>query len=81
MHKAGLVELTEDDRATLFGAFLELAAALHGMDDADPDHLRARWRRRGLRAFDADRAAQGHADEAEDARSPLPRPGGDNTSP
>jgi hypothetical protein len=57
VQKAGLVELTEDDRATMLGAFLELAAALRGMGDDAPEHLRARWRRRGLRAFDADREA------------------------
>ncbi len=55
--KSGLVELTGDDRATMLGAFLELAAALRGAGDEDPAHLRARWRRRGLRAFDADREA------------------------
>ena len=59
VHKAGLVDLTDDDRATMLGAFLELAAALQGAGDEQPDHLRARWRRRGLRAFDADREAAG----------------------
>lgn len=59
VQKADLVELTEDDRATMLGAFLELAAALRGMGDDAPEHLRARWRRRGLRAFDADREAEG----------------------
>jgi hypothetical protein len=56
VQKAGLVELVDDDRATLLGAFLELADRLRGADDAgdDPRHLAARWRRRGLRAFDAD---------------------------
>ena len=53
------MELTDDDRATMLGAFLELATALRGMGDETPKHLRARWRRRGLRAFDADRDAQG----------------------
>jgi hypothetical protein len=53
--KAGLVELTDDDRATMLGALLEVAAGLRGMGDDDPAHLRARWRRAGLRAFDADR--------------------------
>jgi hypothetical protein len=56
VQKAGLVELTDDDRATLLGAFLELADRLQGMSDEDPAHLRARWRKRGLRAFDADEA-------------------------
>jgi len=59
VQKAGLVELIDDDRATLLGAFLELADRLRGLDDAgvDPGHLVMRWRRRGLKAFDADRNA------------------------
>ena len=59
VHKAGLVELTDDDRPTLLGAFMELADRLRASDDAgdDPRHLAARWRRRGLRAFEADKEA------------------------
>jgi hypothetical protein len=59
VQKAGLVELTDDDRATLLGAFLELADQLrHGRtdDDRSPKQIAAGWRRRGLRAFDADKA-------------------------
>jgi hypothetical protein len=61
VQKAGLVELVDDDRATLLGAFLELAASLQedehqGVSQAD--QLR-RWRRRGMRAFDADAAILG----------------------
>ncbi len=59
MQKAGLVELTKDDRATILGAFLGLAIQLQGMEDKSPDHLRTRWRRRGLRGFDADREVEG----------------------
>ena len=59
VHKAGLVELVDDDLATLLGAFLELAARLQGQEDehqgASQADLMAPWRRRGLRAFDADR--------------------------
>ncbi|PHK93437.1 conjugal transfer protein TraD [Pseudoroseomonas rhizosphaerae] len=55
--KAGLVELTDDDRATMLGALLDLAGQLRGAGDDAPDHLRARWRRLGLRAFAADREA------------------------
>jgi len=57
VQKAGLVELLRDDRATLLGAFLHLADQLQGAEDAgdDPHHLVTRWRRRGLRTFDADR--------------------------
>jgi hypothetical protein len=56
VQKAGLVELTDDDRATMLGAFLELAARLQGTDHHgdDPASLLALWRRRGLKAFDAD---------------------------
>ena len=61
VQKAGLVELTGDDRATLLGAFLELADRLQGQVDghqeATPAELMARWRRWGLRAFEADKAA------------------------
>ena len=58
VQKAGLVELVDDDRATLLGAFLEMADRLRDGDpDASPSDLMARWRRRGLRTFDADAAA------------------------
>ena len=38
---------------------MELADRVHASDDAgdDPRHLAARWRRRGLRAFEAEREA------------------------
>jgi hypothetical protein len=57
VQKSGLVELVDDDRATLLGAFLELAATLRedehqGVSQADQ---LTRWRRRGMRAFDADK--------------------------
>ena len=63
VHKAGLVELVDDDRATLLGALLELAGRLrdgeaHGdVVAVSPEHLRARWRHAGLRAFHAEREA------------------------
>ena len=61
VQKAGLVELTDDDRATLLGAFLELAGRLQLQADERQDESRAellaRWRRCGLRAFDADAAS------------------------
>jgi hypothetical protein len=61
VQKAGLVELVDDDRATLLGAFLEVAARLQGQEDehqgvSQTDQV-TRWRRRGLRAFDADKEA------------------------
>lgn len=58
VQKAGLVELTEDDRAVLLGGFLAVAARLRG-DDAE--ETRTLWRRRGNRAFAAEAS-----DEAED---------------
>ncbi len=47
--KAGLVELLDDDRATLYGALLELAG--RARDDPAGDTLTL-WKRRGKRAFD-----------------------------
>jgi len=49
--KAGLVELADDDRALLYGAFLELADLLQGKDQKQRAIL---WRRRGSRAFRTD---------------------------
>lgn len=51
VQKAGLVELTRDDRAALYGAFLTLATMLRG---EDRDHTLALWRRGGKRAFEAE---------------------------
>lgn len=60
VQKAGLVELTGDDRATLLGALLDIAGQLQTQEDERQAetlaNLKARWRRRGLRAFDADNA-------------------------
>jgi hypothetical protein len=49
--KADLIELTDDDRATLYGAFLATAAMLRS--EQRDDALIA-WRRRGKRAFEAE---------------------------
>lgn len=46
--KAELIELTDDDRAVLYGLLIEAAAKLNG-DDRDQQLLL--WRRRGTRAF------------------------------
>jgi hypothetical protein len=51
VQKAGLVELTGDDRAALYGAFLTLAMMLQG---EDREHTLALWRRGGKRAFEND---------------------------
>jgi len=47
--KAGLVELTDDDRAAIFGVLIEAAARLRA-EEREP--LLVYWRRRGKRAFD-----------------------------
>jgi hypothetical protein len=60
--KAGLIELTDDDRAVIFGVMVEAAARLRGEDHGSALTL---WRRRGLRAFAADR-------EDHDGRHGLP---------
>ena len=52
--KAGLIELADDDRAMLYGAFLRIADKLRSDDGA---HAAALWRKRGARAFDSDAAA------------------------
>lgn len=49
--KAGLVNLTEDDRAKLYGAFLWMADKLQSEDG---EHAAALWQRRGKRAFEAE---------------------------
>lgn len=62
VQKAGLVGLVDDDRATLLGAFLELADRLRGDDPSGGNRADAliRWRRCGLRAFET-----GEADAAD----------------
>lgn len=49
--KAGLIDLTDDDRATLYGAFLVIAEKLQG---DDREQALALWTRRGKRAFEAE---------------------------
>jgi len=55
VQKAGLVELLDDDRATLLGALLEMAERLQadGPEGTDAASLKAQWRRKGMRAFEA----------------------------
>ena len=53
VQKAGLVDLTDDDRATLYGAMLDLAARARHEDDGA---LLALWKRRGRHAFEAEAA-------------------------
>jgi Conjugal transfer protein TraD len=49
VHKAGLIELTDDDRQVLLGAFLSIAAKLQG---EDREHALLLWRRRGRQGFE-----------------------------
>ena len=49
--KAGLVELTDDDRAVILGLLVEAAASLRTEDREQALML---WRRRGKRAFAQD---------------------------
>lgn len=53
--KAGLIELTDDDRATLYGAFLTVAAKLRSEDREQALTL---WKRKGARQFENERSAQ-----------------------
>ena len=69
--KTGFVELLDNDRATLLGLLLDAADRLHA-PEGEPQRegsrqpmsradLLARWRRRGLRAFNANAAAAEYA--------------------
>jgi hypothetical protein len=51
VQKSGLVDLAGDDRATLYGAMLDLTGRAGGDDAANTLAL---WKRRGKRAFDAE---------------------------
>ena len=66
VQKSGLVELAGDDRATLYGAMLDLVGRAK---DGDGDNALALWKRRGKRAFDA---------EAAEAASSNDTPGGED---
>lgn len=61
--KSGLVDLCDDDRAVMFGAFLELATTLTGERRTE---ALATWRRYGRRAF------QAHAEAAAERRASSP---------
>jgi len=59
VHKAGLVEMLEDNRATLLGLLLEAAEQLQegGPEEKSAAALKARWKRKGMRAFETEREA------------------------
>jgi hypothetical protein len=59
--KTGLIELTGDDRAMLYGALIDMAAQLQGDDGKQVATL---WQRRGKRAFDLEQ--RGDADPSAD---------------
>jgi len=54
--KAGLVDLTDDDRATLYGAFLTVADRLRS---EECDSSLVLWKRKGKRAFENDSTSLG----------------------
>ena len=60
VQKSGLVELAGDDRATLYGAMLDLAGRAGGDDS---ENALALWKRRGKRAFDAEVAEAASSDD------------------
>ena len=47
--KSGLIDLTGDDRAMIFGILIDAAATLRGNER---DQAQTLWRRRGKRAFE-----------------------------
>lgn len=49
VQKAGLIELTDDDRQVLLGAFMAVTAKLQGEEREQALIL---WRRRGRKAFE-----------------------------
>jgi len=51
--KSGLIELTDDDRAVIYGLLLECAAILRSDERENRILL---WRRRGKRGFDVGQA-------------------------
>jgi len=57
VQKAGLVALADDDRAMLYGAFMDAAARMRGEDGGQ---AKALFKRRGARAFatEAEQATQ-----------------------
>ena len=63
VQKAGLVALADDDRAMLYGAFLDAAAQ---MQSEDGSQTKALFKRRGARAFASE--AEQAAEVARDAR-------------
>lgn len=55
--KAGIVDLTGDDRATILGAMIWMADKLNSEDG---ERARELWARKGKEAFEAERPANAH---------------------
>ena len=49
--KSGLIDLTDDDRAVIFGILIDASATLRG---DNRNQARLLWQRRGKRAFETD---------------------------
>ena len=62
--KAGIVDLTSDDRATIFGALLWMADKLQSDQG---ERARALWAAKGKRAFEADPATHKETDRTDPA--------------
>lgn len=60
--KAGVVDLTGDDRATIFGALLWMADKLNSEDS---ERARGVWTKLGRTAFEIDQAADTHGDRTQ----------------
>ncbi|WP_316179283.1 conjugal transfer protein TraD [Bradyrhizobium sp. SZCCHNRI1009] len=58
--KAGIVDLTNDDRATILGALLWMADKLKG---DQREQARALWLAKGKQAFEAESAPHGPTDQ------------------
>ena len=59
--KAGLVELTDDDRATLYGAFLTVAVKMRG---EEREQALVLWKRKGKRAFESELVSKPYTSDA-----------------
>ena len=68
--KAGIVDLTGDDRATIFGVLLW---SVDKLKSDQGERARALWAAKGKQAFEADPATPKGADETAPAARRLPR--------
>jgi hypothetical protein len=61
--KAGIVQLTSDDRATVYGALLWIAEKLRSHEG---EHARNVWAAKGKQAFEAERHEEQKGSERSD---------------